>query len=419
MPEQVTPEQATPEHSSPGPAARTEPGLPMLATLVAMTALGPLAMQMFIPALPLIQDSFQSARGETQLVLSLSMLSIAISTLFHGPLSDRFGRRSVLLVGIGAFLAGSLVCAWSPSLPVLVSGRILQAIGGAAGMVVGRALVHDLYGRERGAEMLAWLTMVMVVAPMVAPLIGGYLTELHGWRVTFYVTAGSGLLVLLAIFHLVPETNHQPVTIPGPAAFIQGFGQLWRVRAFRGYSLQGAFSFAAFFAFISGAPYIMADILHRSADDYGLYFALVAGGFMAGNFIAARLSRKTGGDNMILIGSIGAFLSILTGTTLITLLPWSALLLFLPMTSGAFFNGLTLPNSQAGAVHSMAGRGGTASGLMGFMQMGGGALMSQLVGLTLQGTPYPMFGLMLFSVTAALLSFLLLIWFPARRAVPA
>jgi len=388
----------------------SDPGKRFLVVLVAMTMVGPLAMQMFIPALPLIQSSFHASAAEAQLVLSLSMLAIAFANLIHGPASDRFGRRRTLLIGMGLFFIGSIFCAYAPTLDLLILGRIIQAIGGGAGMVVGRAIVHDLYGKDRSAEMLAYLTMFMVIAPMIAPSIGGFLSDYYGWRMAFLLTTVAGFAVFLSIYLCIPETNLQPTAMPSPFMMVKDFGALLKIRNFQGYIAQSTFSTGTFFSFIAGAPYFMVDILERPATDYGLYFILIALGFMLGNWISARFSNQYGHDRMIMLGTLLSIFCVTLGFALMVFLPWSAALLFLPMSFAAFANGLSLPNAMAGAIETVPDHKGTASGLMGFAQMIGGAIMAQWVGFFLQDTPYPMLGIMLFNAMGAMIVFYALIW---------
>ena len=198
-------------------------------------------MQVFLPALPSIQARFGVSAASAQLVFSLSAFSIAVSMLFYGPISDRFGRRPALIGGLIVYLAGSVMCAVAPSIAVLIVGRIVQAAGGCAGIVLSRAIVRDLYSLDRSASVLAYITMAMVAAPMMAPALGGLLTDLAGWRSVFVAGTAVGVLILVAVHGGLPETagsiGRRPVRHP-----LQGFGKLLRSATFLGYALQGAFS---------------------------------------------------------------------------------------------------------------------------------------------------------------------------------
>jgi MFS transporter, DHA1 family, multidrug resistance protein len=364
----------------------------LMALLAAITALAPFSLQIFLPALPAIQASFAVTPGVVQLALSLSILANAVANLAYGPISDRFGRRPVLLVGLAAFIAGSLGCALAPSIELLVVARIVQSIGGAAGMVLARAIVRDLYDRERSASIIAYLTMAMVVAPMLAPTIGAVLIDVASWRAIFYLVTGIGVVLTWPIVVTLAETRPpQARRLGGPFA---GAGALLRSGLFWSYVLQSTFGICVFFAFIAGAPYFMMNVLGRSATEYGLWFILVSAAFMAGNLVAGRYSPRIGLDRMVLTGSLLAVVG--AGLALVLLLggAWTPLALFGPMMAVGLGNGFSVPNAQAGALSVNALLAGTASGIAGFSQMFVAALVSQAVGMLQNGTPYPMAGFM-------------------------
>jgi DHA1 family bicyclomycin/chloramphenicol resistance-like MFS transporter len=365
------------------------PSFRFVTVLVLATALGPFAMQVFLPALPAIQESFAVSAPTAQLTLSLSALAIAVATLFYGPLSDRVGRRKALLGGLLVYLAGSLACALAPSIPILILGRVVQAAGGCAGMVLARAIVVDLYGREQSATVLAYITMAMVVAPTVAPAFGGLLADLAGWRAVFVAGALVGLLVLLAVRAELAETVHASARPAGRGPW-RSFPALLRSPAFLGYALQGAFSIATFYAFLAAAPYLMVKVMGQPASAYGLMSVLVSVAFMAGNYAAARLTSRLGGDRMILAGSIGSLAGMGLLLALVATGSWSPWAIFLPTSLAAFAQGMALPNAQAAMVGVDPQAAGAASGLGGFLQMAAAAGAAQLVGSVQNGTPWPM-----------------------------
>jgi DHA1 family bicyclomycin/chloramphenicol resistance-like MFS transporter len=216
-------------------------GRALIALLAAVTATGPLAMQIFLPALPAVQADFGAAAGTVQLTLSLSMVAIALSTLAYGPLSDRFGRRPVLLAGLVTFTVGTAICAVAPTIEVLIAGRIVQAAGGAAGMVLARAVVRDVWGQDRAAGVIAQLTMVMVVAPMIAPAIGGALTDVAGWRAVFAFVAVAGLAIGAWVGAGLGESNALRGRAESARELLRGFGHLLRSARFCGYVGHTAF----------------------------------------------------------------------------------------------------------------------------------------------------------------------------------
>jgi DHA1 family bicyclomycin/chloramphenicol resistance-like MFS transporter len=377
----------------------------LMALLAGITALAPFSLQIFLPALPAIQASFAVTPGIVQLALSLSILANAVANLAYGPLSDHFGRRPVLLVGLAAFIAGSLACALAPSIELLIVARIVQSVGGAAGMVLARAIVRDLYDRERSASIIAYLTMAMVVAPMLAPTIGAVLLDVASWRAIFFVVTGVGVVLIWPIVVTLAETRPPQVRrIGGP---LSGAGALLRSGTFLAYALQSTFGIAIFFSFIAGAPYFMMDVLGRSATEYGLWFILVSAAFMAGNLVAGRFSARIGLDRMVLTGSLLGVAGAGLAFTLLLAGYWMPLALFGPIMAVGLGNGFAVPNAQAGAVSVQPLLAGTASGLAGFSQMFVAALVSQAVGMLQNGTPYPMAAFMAGCAVLSLLGFVL------------
>ena len=281
--------------------------------LMLMTAAGSFSMQVFLPALPAIQHSFGVSQSFVQLTLSLSMVSIAVSTLFYGPLADRYGRKPVLVAGMLLFLAGSLLSTFAPSVTLLIVGRVAQAAGAAAGMVLSRTIIRDVYGAEDAPKAINYLTIAMVIAPMVAPVIGGFLTEGFGWRANFAATAALALLVGALVVGLLHETlssaeraRFREGSIARSA--LGGLRQVARSRRFWGYTLISSFSMAIFFAFVAGAPYLMSGLLQRPPSEYGLWFLGIPGMFAGGSFAATRLLNTLGLDRSIVLGGImGAF----------------------------------------------------------------------------------------------------------------
>lgn len=364
----------------------------LLWLLVGLTALGPAAMQIFVPALPAIRDAFGVATATVQLAFSLSTLAMAVTTLFAGALSDRFGRRPVVLGGLAVYLLGTLLCFLAPGIGWLVAGRIVQAAGGATGFVLTRAIVRDLWGREESARVIAWLTMAMVVAPMLAPAFGGLLTDLYGWRAIFAAGGIAGLLVAAATAFGLPETGARSSSAGSGTA--TAMLQLLRLRRFRGYALQGAFSMSLFFSFLAGAPFFVVEVLGEPASTYGFAFMAISASFMAGNGTTARLTPRFGLDRMILLGSCLVSAAVGGGLLWMLLGGWSLAALFLPMSLAAFAQGLAMPNAQAGAVSVDPRAAGAASGLAGFLQMAAAAGCAQLVGSLPHGTPWPMLAVM-------------------------
>ena len=263
----------------------------VIVLLAATSALGPTAMQILLPAIPVIKDTFEVSAEVAQLTLSLSMLAIAVGTLAYGPLSDRYGRKPIMLLGLCITLVGSLFCYFAHSIEMLILGRFIQAFGGAVGMVLARAIVRDVYGPDEAARVIATLVMVMVVMPMLSPALGGELMQRFGWESVFLVMAALSLIIFAILQGSLRETLAAPAPFDGVGAMLGNFVHLFRSRAFRGYALCVAFVSVVFFAFISAAPEIMITVLERPATEYGYYFIMVPLGFMVGNSIARQFSR--------------------------------------------------------------------------------------------------------------------------------
>jgi MFS transporter, DHA1 family, multidrug resistance protein len=380
---------------------------PHIMILVLVAAMGPMALQILVPSMPGLVEVFEVPFETVQLSLMLFLIGLAGAQLIYGPLSDRFGRRPVMLAGIGIYLAGTLICLLSPGIEVLLAGRIMQAIGGCSGMVLSRAIVRDIYERDRAASMIAYITVAMVVAPMVAPLIGGYLDVWFGWHAVFVFVLAYGLLVLGGCLVGLHETHTTHRATSRLADYFIAFGHLLRSRRFLGYSLQVSFTSGTFFSFLGGAAYVVVEIQGGSAVDYGLWFLIISVGYMSGNFIAGRVTPRLGSDHMISLGTACSLIGtlILLAVTLAGGL--TVVSLFMVSCIVSFGNGFSMPNGFAGAVSVDPSRAGAASGLSGFMQMTISAAMMRFVGVWLDDSALPMVGMM---VTGSVLAFAVHRW---------
>ncbi len=379
----------------------------LIVLLAAASALGPAGMQILLPALPVIQNDFSVSNDVAQLTLSLSMFSIAIGTLVYGPLSDKYGRKPIMLLGILITVGGSIFCYLADSIFLLIMGRIIQAFGGAVGLVLARAIVRDVYGAEEAARVIATLVMVMVVVPMLSPALGGELMARYGWESVFLVVASGSLLIFAFLIAGQPETLVSPVPFEGMGSMLRTFASLFESRAFCGYSFCVTFVSVVFFSFISAAPEIMVSVMNRPPTEYGYYFVMIPLGFMAGNYVARHFGNSMSIDRMISTGATIAILGI--GIAIILSLAGIShpLSLFVPVTIAVFGNGITLPNAQAAAINEFPQYAGSASGLTGFLQMAVSAVAAQLVAFIFNGTVYPLLIMMLL---ASVLSLYLFKW---------
>ncbi|MBV9687256.1 MAG: multidrug effflux MFS transporter [Alphaproteobacteria bacterium] len=349
-----------------------------LGLLVLVAAIAPAALHMPVPSLPLLAIVFAAPAGSVQLILTLFLAGIAVGQLAYGPVSDRFGRRPVLIAGLGLFLAGTTVCGLAWSLPMLIVGRVIQACGGCAGMVLGRAIVRDLFDRERSASAIATITMAMSLAPSISPAIGAYLAEWVGWRADFALLGALGAVVLALTIARLEETHYRlmPASL---SAMSRSFVLLLRSPAFLGFALTTAFTSASWFTFLASAPYLLSEVLHEPPSTYGLMILMPMAAYIIGNAAVARLSVAIGSGRLLILGLA---LSLASGAMLaawcfIELSPWA---LFLPMAISSIGNGLSQPPALAAGLSVYPRIAGTASGLLGFLQMMIAALGTWLIG---------------------------------------
>lgn len=378
--------------SDPGPRV----SIIFLISLVAATAMGPMAMQLMVPSLPAIAADFDVPLAIVQLNISLSMVLIGVSTLVYGPLSDRFGRRPVMLWAIALFVIGTAAAALAPNVEALIVARAVQAMGGGAGMVVTRAMVHDLYGPDRSASMLATLMVAIVAAPMIAVVLGGFITDTFGWRFIFYFALLVSVSVLLVGTRTLRETRTGERPVGSPAfEVLRAYRALARSPIFAGYALQAAFGSGMFFAFMGAGAHVMIDLLGRTSTEFGVYFAIVTAVFMAANFAGGRLSRRFGTARMVLFGASWSSIAALAGLLWFAFGGLSIASLFVTSGVASIGSGLAMPSTQAGAMNAAPHYAGTASGAAAFLQTMIGAACVQIAGSLVTTSAAPLFVTML------------------------
>jgi len=362
------------------PPAATDNGGPasspvMLMLLVAMTGVAPISLYLLVPALPKLALTFGGDISIAQMTVSLYMVGIACSQIIMGPLSDKFGRRPVLLAGLTLMVAASLGCSFAESLPQLIAARFFQALGGATGMVVSRAIIRDLYNRERVSSMISLVIAVMMIAQMLSPLTGGLLETAFGWRAIFYVITAASLAITIAIALALPETRGNRAQAAG---FRGDVGTLLTSRAFIGYVLCQVLASQIIFAFAGGGPYIVVTQMGRTSAEYGAWFATTAFAYLIGNLFCVRFAPHHRLERLIWFGlALQFFGSALNLVWSITGFNQAPAWLFGTQMIVMFANAFVMSNATAGAISVRPEAAGTASGAMGFLQMGLGSLVSQ------------------------------------------
>jgi DHA1 family bicyclomycin/chloramphenicol resistance-like MFS transporter len=379
--------------------------------LAALTAIGPLSTDMYLPSLPDIARQLDASTAQVQLTISAYLFGFAIGQIIYGPLADRHGRKPVLLAAVGLYCTASLACALSTSIEMLIAARAIQALGGSGGIVLARAIVRDLYSGARAGRELSLMGAVMALAPVFAPLLGGVLQTGFGWRSVFSTLVGGGLVGIAIVWPLMPETlalrSAEPVSL---ATVLKSYRVVARNPAYLAYLGLASTSFAGLFAWISGASFVLQYLYHLSPFEFGVAFALGSLGYMTGTTAAARLVMRFGidltlgvGAGAMAAGGFGMLAAVAFGLT-------SAISLVLPMAIYLAGLGMLLPQSLAGAMTPFPERAGAASALLGVVQQCAAALCGAVVGALLGSSAWPVA-----AAVAAMGCATLVLWILTRR----
>ncbi|MEW2082983.1 multidrug effflux MFS transporter [Streptomyces sp. NPDC005283] len=401
-------------------AAARRAGLLVTLVLGGLTALPPLSMDMYLPALPAVTDSLRAPAATIQLTLTACLAGMAFGQLVVGPMSDRWGRRRPLLIGMVVYVVATAICALAPTAELLTGFRLLQGLAGAAGIVIARAVVRDLYDGVEMARFFSTLMLISGVAPIIAPLIGGQVLRITDWRGIFVVLTAIGILLTLVVLKWLHET------LPREKRHSGGVGQALRTmrglladRVFTGYMLTGGLAFAALFAYISASPFVVQEIYGASPQTFSLLFGVNSVGLIA----VGQINGK------VLVGRVSLDKALGFGLAVITLAATALLLMtsgvfgkvgLLPVAAGLFVlmsaMGLAMPNTNALALMRTPHAAGSASALIGTASFLIGAVASPLVGIAGEATAVPMAVVQLASALGALGCFLALCRPWQRRA---
>ena len=378
-----------PSKSADDDTPRSQTALIVCLGLVA--ALAPLSIDMYLPSFPTIREEFGVTAAQVQLTLSGYMLGFTLGQLGYGPLSDRFGRRPILLSGIGLYIAMTILCALATDTEVLSVYRFLQGVGGAAGTVLSRAIIRDNFSGNYMARAMSLMLMFILLAPMIAPVIGGYLLVWLGWRAIFWTLVVCGFIAVLVVLIGIKESlPPEKRTQPGIAPLLRGYSRVLTHRQALGYILSGGMTFGALFAFLSGAPFVFIEFYGVAPEHMGYIFTLNVLGVMAGGWLNSKLVITQGVREMMVTG--------------IWLLFVGAVILYVLMATDVFgvwgaIAGIvifTLPlniinaNAASGALEYFPDAAGTASAVVGAVRYGCGAISGVVVGLLHNGTAMPM-----------------------------
>ncbi|UVL67499.1 multidrug effflux MFS transporter [Pseudomonas sp. B21-031] len=364
--------------------------LRMVLILGALSAFGPLAIDFYLPAFPAMAQAFATDEKHVQATLAAYFLGLSIGQLAYGPVADRFGRRKPLLFGVALFTLASLACAYAPNLDTLVLARFVQALGGCAGMVLSRAIVSDKCDPVVSAKVFSQLMLVMGLAPILAPMLGGVLVNLAGWQSIFLALSLFSAACLLAVSLGLPESLPADMPRQPLSGALRQYLRLFNDRVFLGHALTGGIAIAGMFAYIAGSPFVFIKLYGVPAEHYGWLFGTNAAGFILVAQVNARLLAKRG-PAFLLVRAVWMYLAaglVLLGVA--ALRPSQLWPLLVPLFVCIASLGCIIPNASAYAMSGQGARAGSASALMGCLQFSVAAGAAALVGLLHDGSAVPM-----------------------------
>ena len=365
--------------------ARTHGGVAVI--VGCLFALQPLATDLYLASMPGLRIEFAASVSSVQLTLAVFTLAFGLSQLVYGPLSDRFGRRPVLVFGVTVYAIASFACAFAPTLGWLIAGRFFQALGACSGQVVGRAIIRDNHEGPAAARMFGLIQTGVVMVPIVGPTLGGAMYAASGWRSVFLLIAAIGALLSLAVIRWLPETNRHPdPSATAPGMLIANTKMILGHRRFVGYMLIVAFAYTGLAIWLSLSPYVLIDLLGLSPQMFGVVFGAPVLGYIATNFAVARLAHRHGIDRLLSIGTVLAAIAGTIGLGLALAGVQTLAAVVGPMFLYMVAMGLNQPAAMAGAISPFARNAGTASALLGCLTMLAGAVGGYVAGRVHDGT---------------------------------
>ncbi|MGD9295332.1 MAG: multidrug effflux MFS transporter [Roseobacter sp.] len=393
---------------------RTTP--PHIATLIVLAAMSAVVMNMFLPSLPNMTAHFETDYSVMQLSVALYLGVSGALQVFIGPISDKFGRRPVILWGLAVFMAATLGCILAPTAETFLFFRMCQAVVAVA-MVLSRAAVRDMFEQDKAASMIGYVTMGMAVVPMVSPMFGGILDEIFGWKANFWALFFLGGLTLWLAWSDMGETAVKSGKSMG-SQFAE-YPELLTSPRFWGYSLAAGFCSGAFFAYLGGGPFVGSSVFGMTPFWVGIYFGAPAIGYFFGNMLTGMLAQRFGVNRLVLTGALINAFGVALSLFVFLIGFGSPLSFFGLMTFVGLGNGLVIPNATAGMLSVRPHLAGTASGLGGAIMIGGGAALSALAGASLNETTgaFPLLYIMLSTALAAVVSVLIVYWRERRLAL--
>jgi DHA1 family bicyclomycin/chloramphenicol resistance-like MFS transporter len=363
----------------------------LTAMLAALTAIGPLTTDMYLPSLPDIVRLLDTTTANGQLTISAYLIGFAVGQIIYGPLSDRHGRKPVLVGALALYCLASLACSLATSIDMLIAARALQALGGCGGIVLTRAIVRDLYSGAHAGRELSVISSVMALAPVLAPIAGGALQTGFGWRSIFFTLVAVGITGTAVVWALLPETLAERAAEPvSPTSMLKSYRIVARDPSYLAYLGLATTSYAGLFAWISGSSFVLQSLYGLSPFAFGIAFAFGSIGYMIGATLAARLVVRLGLDGIIGLGGCAVAVGGLGMVAAVALGLISAASLVFPMAIYLAGLGMVLPQSIAGAMTPFPQRAGAASALLGFIQQSVAALCGALVGSLLGESAWPL-----------------------------